>query len=127
MIKILQFAIMEDSEEMESLNIKTLWFYIFIGKIIKLRKFYINPIVCYMAVIKLLEKPTFMDNINRDRMIFDLNTSDDEKELEKSEFLLMIVKYCEKELTREQFDELIRIAEISPLYFIDFLLIFYHY
>lgn len=113
MISILQSVICEDNQENNSS--KVLWLYIFIGRLIKQRKFYINPMVCYNAVIGLLEKPTFLDNIDRDRMIFDQNTSDDEKELEKSDFILVIVKYCEKDLSREQFDELIRISEISPL------------
>lgn len=72
--------------------------------------------LCYCAVVGLLEKPNFLENINRDKMLFDLTCSDDEKELEKSDFLLSIIKNCEKELSREQMDALIRIAEISPLY-----------
>ena len=125
-ISILYFTINIESEMIKENNdsettanstssLKYMWFYFFIGKIIKLKKFHINPNICHEAVIKLLEKPAFLENLNKEKNAQDL-ISLDEKELEKSEFIILIIKYCEKEISKEQMDEIIRIAEISPLY-----------
>ena len=95
---------------------KRMWFYLFIGKIIRLKKFYIHPQICYEAIVKLLEKPTFLDNINKEKSVQDLILNDDENELERSEFILSIIKYCEKQISNDQMEEIIRMAEISPLF-----------
>lgn len=123
MISILYYSLSKEEEDISnngSTNSSSssiqLCFYYFIGKITKLKKLYIHPKICYEAVLKLLEGPTFLDNIIKDRLPNELILSDDEKELEKSDFLINIIKSCEKKITKHQMEEIIRIAEISQLY-----------
>lgn len=121
-ISILHFAIVgEDREVMKDLegigpiSLKKMFFYVFIGKLVKIKKFYIPANICVEAIIKLLEKPTFLDNLVKEKLLQNLSMSGDEMELEKSSFIISILKYCQSQISENQREEICRIAEISPL------------
>lgn len=109
--------IIQDSEGYSSISLKKMWFYVFIGKLVKLKKFYIPANICFEALVKLLEKPTFLDNLVKEKLLQNLSLSEDEMELEKSAFLITILKYCQNQISKNQMEEICRMAEISPLYF----------
>lgn len=94
-------------------NNSILWMFLFVGRIIELKNYFIDPKICFEAVIKLLEKPNFLEHLDSNTK--EMKVCDDEDELEKSSFLINIIKKCENLISNDEKNELMRVAEISQL------------
>lgn len=82
---------------------KRVWIFVFIARIIELEEYNIDPLKCYEASLFLLQNQETLDILFNKDCAFNPSI-----EIEKSKFLIKLIKYCRFSLTNEQTTQLLK-------------------